>query len=73
MTIYKDMDYEFALGMIETYQETHPNLSQDEYIELLSKETYPFYLEYHHYRNRNKEDPDLIISDLAFCAMILDA
>ena len=72
MTSAKEIELEFGVGMLETYQETRPNLSQDERIELLNQEAYPLYVEYHLYWKKNKEDPDLIISDLAFCDILLD-
>ncbi len=72
MTSAKEFGLEFGGGMLEIIQETRPNLSLDERIELLNQEAYPLYVEYHHYWKKNKEDPELIISDLAFCQTLLD-
>ncbi|MDC1124200.1 hypothetical protein OAT15_04025 [Gammaproteobacteria bacterium] len=69
----KNMRLEYGGLMLQTYEVTHPSLTEDEHFELMHKETKPLYIEYLNYYNRNKKDPDLITSDYAFCKMLSEA
>ncbi len=66
----KDIKLLYGGLMLDTYEKTHPTLSKDEHFELMHMETKPLYIEYLNYYNKNKETPDLITSDYAFCVML---
>ena len=63
---------EYGAWMLKTYQELYPELDEDEHFNLMHEETKPHYIKYLNVYNKNKTNPELLISDFAFCRMFAE-
>ena len=63
---------EYGAWMLKTYKELYPELDEDAHFDLMHEETKPHYLNYLNVYNKNKTNPELLISDFAFCRMFAE-